>query len=212
MNVIEVKEMSFSFGKHQIFNNVTVSFKAGEIIGIVGKNGSGKSVLFKILAGLAKPKTGEVWVNGKEIGKSTQFADNIGVLIEEPSFLPNLTAFDNLALLLSINHKVSKEVIENALEAVGLLEFKDQKVKHFSLGMKKKIGIAQALMEKPNILLLDEPMNALDVDSVVEMRDLLVQLAQQGATILIASHNKEDIEYLCHKVYRVEDCNLIEKE
>ncbi|MBK0348640.1 ATP-binding cassette domain-containing protein [Aerococcaceae bacterium zg-ZJ1578] len=209
MKVIELKEMSFSFGKQIIFENLNVSFEVGEIVGIVGKNGAGKSVLFKLMAGLIKPKRGEVWVNGKEIGQSKRFADNIGVLIEEPSFLPNLTAYDNLGLLLSINHQVSRVLIEDTLEKVGLLAVKDKKVKHFSLGMKKKIGIAQAIMENPKLLLLDEPMNALDVDSILEIRELFLQLAKNGTTILIASHNREDIDYLCDKVYKIEDYHLI---
>lgn len=140
MKVIDLQNMSFAFRKQEIFNNITMSFESGEIIGIVGNNGSGKSVLFKLIAGLIKPQKGEIWVNGKEIGNSIKFAKNIGVLIEEPSFLPDLTAFDNLGLLLSINHKVSKEVIERALNSVGLLEHRNKKVKKFSLGMKKKNG------------------------------------------------------------------------
>ncbi|MGT2744462.1 ABC transporter ATP-binding protein [Streptococcus phocae subsp. phocae] len=211
MKVIEIKEVSFSFGKHPIFKDLNLSFDSGEIVGIVGKNGSGKSVLFKLIAGLIKPKKGEIWVNGKEIGQSKKFADNIGVLIEEPSFLPDLTAYDNLGLLLSINHKISQEVIENSLDAVGLLEFKDKKVKHFSLGMKKKIGIAQAIMENPKVLLLDEPMNALDAESILIMREMISRLSRNGTTVLIASHNQEDIDYLCHKVYRIKDYQLIEE-
>ncbi|MFA9494198.1 ABC transporter ATP-binding protein [Streptococcus sp. E17BB] len=211
MKTIEIKEMSFSFGRQDIFKQLNGSFASGEIVGITGKNGSGKSVLFKIIAGLAKPKEGEVWVNGREVATSTRFADKIGVLIEEPSFLPELTAYDNLALLLSINQNVSKEVIEGALEAVDLLAFKDKKVKHFSLGMKKKMGIAQAIMEHPKVLLLDEPMNALDADAVMKIRELILRLAKQGTTVLMASHNQEDIDCLCHKVYKVEDYKLVEQ-
>ncbi|MGT2808737.1 heme ABC exporter ATP-binding protein CcmA [Streptococcus iniae] len=209
MKVIDLQNMSFAFGKQEIFNNITMSFESGEIIGIVGNNGSGKSVLFKLIAGLIKPQKGEIWVNGKEIGNSIKFAKNIGVLIEEPSFLPDLTAFDNLGLLLSINHKVSKEVIERALNSVGLLEHRNKKVKKFSLGMKKKMGIAQAIMENPNVLLLDEPMNALDEESIDKIRKLILRFAQNGGTVLIASHNKEDIAYLCQKVYRVKDAKLV---
>ena len=211
MKHIEIKEMSFSFGKQEIFNSINLSVEPGEIIGIIGKNGSGKSVLFKLLVGLIKPQKGEIWVNYKEIGNSIHFAEKIGVLIEEPSFLPNLTAFDNLELLLSINQKVSKEIIDETLSKVGLLENKDKKVKYFSLGMKKKMGIAQAIMENPNVLLLDEPMNALDEDSILKMRELFLNLSQQGTSILIASHNREDIDYLCHKIYKISNTNLVEE-
>lgn len=208
MNPIEIKDVSFSFGHQQIFDAITVSFRAGEIIGIVGKNGSGKSVFFKLLAGLIKPKRGEIWIDGKEIANSSSFASDMGVLIEEPSFLANLTAYDNLRLLLSINKKCSNEVIEQTLETVGLSEYRDKKVKHFSLGMKKKMGIAQAIMEKPKILLLDEPMNALDEESILNMRNLFFELAKQGTTIIIASHNREDIDTMCDKVYKIHACGL----
>lgn len=209
MKVIDLQNMSFAFGKQEIFNNITMSFESGEIIGIVGNNGSGKSVLFKLLTGLIKPKKGEIWINGKEIGNSFTFAENIGVLIEEPSFLPELTAFDNLSLLLSINHKVSKDLIEKALDSVGLLDYRNKKVKTFSLGMKKKMGIAQAIMENPNVLLLDEPMNALDEESIDKIRKLILRFAQNGGTVLIASHNRDDIDYLCQKVYRVKNAQLV---
>lgn len=211
MKTIDIKNVSFAFGQHEIFNDINISFEPGEVIGIVGGNGSGKTVLFKLIAGFYKPQNGEVWVNGKEVGNSIHFADKIGVLIEEPSFLGDLNAYDNLALLLSINHDVSETLINDTLAKVGLLEHKNKKVKYFSLGMKKKIGIAQAIMESPSVLLLDEPMNALDEESTLKMRELILELAKTGVTILLTGHNKEDIHCLCQKIYEIKEMKLVQK-
>lgn len=208
MSIIKMDNINIKFKNLIIFEDMSVEFSKNKIIGIVGENGSGKSVLFKLIAGFLIPNNGSVIVNGINITKEKNFPDKLGVLIEEPSFLSDITGFENLKLLASIRNKISDEVILKTLENVGLLNQKDVKVENYSLGMKKKLGIAQAFMEDQKIILLDEPMNALDEESVDSMRKLFKQLAIDGATILIASHNKEDINTLCDEVYRIKENKL----
>ncbi|HHD9269254.1 TPA: ABC transporter ATP-binding protein, partial [Streptococcus pneumoniae] len=187
------------------------SCKQGEIIGITGANGSGKSVLFKLIAGLYSPSYGEVLINGENIVPERKIPANLGALIEEPGFINYYSGFKNLQYLASIRGVVGNQEINDTLKIVGLYEQKDQKVKTYSLGMRKKLGIAQAIMENPSILLLDEPMNALDKSSVENMRTLFRKLSsEKGTTILIASHSEEDIRILCDKVYAIKDkvCTL----
>lgn len=197
--IITLKNIELKLKKTCVFQNLNFSCKQGEIIGITGANGSGKSVLFKLIAGLYSPSYGEVLINGENIVPERKIPTNLGALIEEPGFINYYSGFKNLQYLASIRG------------VVGLYEQKDQKVKTYSLGMRKKLGIAQAIMENPSILLLDEPMNALDKSSVENMRTLFRKLSsEKGTTILIASHSEEDIRILCDKVYAIEDkvCTL----
>jgi len=187
--IITLKNIQLELKKTCVFQNLNFSCKQGEIIGITGANGSGKSVLFKLIAGLYSPSYGEVLINGENI-------------------VPERKIPANLA---SIRGVVGNQEINDTLKIVGLYEQKDQKVKTYSLGMRKKLGIAQAIMENPSILLLDEPMNALDKSSVENMRTLFRKLSsEKGTTILIASHSEEDIRILCDKVYAIDDkvCTL----
>ncbi|HGZ7323912.1 TPA: ATP-binding cassette domain-containing protein [Streptococcus pneumoniae] len=203
--------MQLELKKTCVFQNLNFSCKQGEIIGITGANGSGKSVLFKLIAGLYSPSYGEVLINGENIVPERKIPANLGALIEEPGFINYYSGFKNLQYLASIRGVVGNQEINDTLKIVGLYEQKDQKVKTYSLGMRKKLGIAQAIMENPSILLLDEPMNALDKSSVENMRTLFRKLSsEKGTTILIASHSEEDIRILCDKVYAIEDkvCTL----
>ncbi|WP_260464578.1 ABC transporter ATP-binding protein, partial [Streptococcus pneumoniae] len=194
--------MELKLKKTCVFQNLNFSCKQGEIIGITGANGSGKSVLFKLIAGLYSPSYGEVLINGENIVPERKIPANLGALIEEPGFINYYSGFKNLQYLASIRGVVGNQEINDTLKIVGLYEQKDQKVKTYSLGMRKKLGIAQAIMENPSILLLDEPMNALDKSSVENMRTLFRELSsEKGTTILIASHSEEDIRILCDKVY-----------
>ncbi|HHG7740034.1 TPA: ABC transporter ATP-binding protein [Streptococcus pneumoniae] len=206
-----MKKYSVGIKKTCVFQNLNFSCKQGEIIGITGANGSGKSVLFKLIAGLYSPSYGEVLINGENIVPERKIPANLGALIEEPGFINYYSGFKNLQYLASIRGVVGNQEINDTLKIVGLYEQKDQKVKTYSLGMRKKLGIAQAIMENPSILLLDEPMNALDKSSVENMRTLFRELSsEKGTTILIASHSEEDIRILCDKVYAIEDkvCTL----
>lgn len=209
--IITLKNIQLELKKTCVFQNLNFSCKQGEIIGITGANGSGKSVLFKLIAGLYSPSYGEVLINGENIVPERKIPANLGALIEEPGFINYCSGFKNLQYLASIRGVVGNQEINDTLKIVGLYEQKDQKVKTYSLGMRKKLGIAQAIMENPSILLLDEPMNALDKSSVENMRTLFRKLSsEKGTTILIASHSEEDIRILCDKVYAIEDkvCTL----
>ncbi|VJB21078.1 ABC transporter ATP-binding protein [Streptococcus pneumoniae] len=209
--IITLKNIELKLKKTCVFQNLNFSCKRGEIIGITGANGSGKSVLFKLIAGLYSPSYGEVLINGENIVPERKIPANLGALIEEPGFINYYSGFKNLQYLASIRGVVGNQEINDTLKIVGLYEQKDQKVKTYSLGMRKKLGIAQAIMENPSILLLDEPMNALDKSSVENMRTLFRKLSsEKGTTILIASHSEEDIRILCDKVYAIEDkvCTL----
>lgn len=209
--IITLKNIQLELKKTCVFQNLNFSCKQGEIIGITGANGSGKSVLFKLIAGLYSPSYGEVLINGENIVPERKIPANLGALIEEPGFINYYSGFKNLQYLASIRGVVGNQEINDTLKIVGLYEQKDQKVKTYSLGMRKKLGIAQAIMENASILLLDEPMNALDKSSVENMRTLFRKLSsEKGTTILIASHSEEDIRILCDKVYAIEDkvCTL----
>ncbi|HHD9720406.1 TPA: ABC transporter ATP-binding protein [Streptococcus pneumoniae] len=209
--IITLKNIELKLKKTCVFQNLNFSCKQGEIIGITGANGSGKSVLFKLIAGLYSPSYGEVLINGENIVPERKIPANLGALIEEPGFINYYSGFKNLQYLASIRGVVGNQEINDTLKIVGLYEQKDQKVKTYSLGMRKKLGITQAIMENPSILLLDEPMNALDKSSVENMRTLFRKLSsEKGTTILIASHSEEDIRILCDKVYAIEDkvCTL----
>lgn len=209
--IITLKNIELKLKKTCVFQNLNFSCKQREIIGITGANGSGKSVLFKLIAGLYSPSYGEVLINGENIVPERKIPANLGALIEEPGFINYYSGFKNLQYLASIRGVVGNQEINDTLKIVGLYEQKDQKVKTYSLGMRKKLGIAQAIMENPSILLLDEPMNALDKSSVENMRTLFRELSsEKGTTILIASHSEEDIRILCDKVYAIEDkvCTL----
>ncbi|VJD33053.1 ABC transporter ATP-binding protein [Streptococcus pneumoniae] len=209
--IIILKNIELKLKKTCVFQNLNFSCKQGEIIGITGANGSGKSVLFKLIAGLYSPSYGEVLINGENIVPERKIPANLGALIEEPGFINYYSGFKNLQYLASIRGVVGNQEINDTLKIVGLYEQKDQKVKTYSLGMRKKLEIAQAIMENPSILLLDEPMNALDKSSVENMRTLFRKLSsEKGTTILIASHSEEDIRILCDKVYAIEDkvCTL----
>ncbi|SNH93991.1 ABC transporter ATP-binding protein [Streptococcus pneumoniae] len=209
--IITLKNIELKLKKTCVFQNLNFSCNQGEIIGITGANGSGKSVLFKLIAGLYSPSYGEVLINGENIVPERKIPANLGALIEEPGFINYYSGFKNLQYLASIRGVVGNQEINDTLKIVGLYEQKDQKVKTYSLGMRKKLGIAQAIMENPSILLLDEPMNALDKSSVENMRTLFRKLSsEKGTTILIASHSEEDIRILCDKVYAIEDkvCTL----
>ena len=202
--MIELNNVSKIYGKSTVVNGVTATFERGKITGIVGRNGSGKTVLFKMICGLIKCSEGQIKVDGKVIGRDIDFPESLGVIIETPGFLPYQSGYHNLKELALINRKIGKKEILKSIEKVGLEKAGKKKVGKYSLGMRQRLGIAQAIMEDPNLLILDEPMNGLDEHGVKDIRELLTELRDNGKTILIASHNREDIEILCDDVYRMD--------
>lgn len=205
MSIIELNNVSKSFKGHQVLDSVSLSLREGKIYGFVGRNGSGKSVLFKLICGLILPTSGTISVNGKLLKKG-EFAEGIGILLDDTGFLPRMSAFDNLKSIAVINNIISDDRIKECIQIVGLEPESKQHVGKFSLGMKQRLGIAQAIMENPKILLLDEPMNGLDENGVTEIRQLLKDFVKANdATILLASHNKDDISELCDVVYSIKD-------
>ena len=200
MNIISVKNLSRDFGQERVLHSVTRDFERGRIHGIVGNNGSGKTVLMKCICGFLIPTEGEVIVNGKRVGKDVDFPPGLGLIIETPGFLPNMTGVKNLEILASLNKKIGLEEIAAAIRRVGLDPLMKKPVGKYSLGMRQRLGIAQAIMEDPSLLILDEPLNGLDKHGVAEMRKLIKGLKEQGKTILLASHNQGDIDELCDTV------------
>lgn len=201
---IEVQNVVKRFRDQVVLKNVSISFEKGQIHGIVGRNGSGKTVLFKCICGLMHPEEGVILVNGKRVGRDVDMPEDIGAIIEAPGFLPNYSGYKNLRFLANIRRKIGREEILNVLRTVGLDPESRKHVGKYSLGMRQRLGIAQAIMEDPEILILDEPMNGLDNAGVQDIRALLLELKAQGKTILLASHNHEDIAALCDTVHEMD--------
>lgn len=204
---IEVQNVVKRFRDQVVLKNVSISFEKGQIHGIVGRNGSGKTVLFKCICGLMHPEEGVILVNGKRVGRDVDMPEDIediGAIIEAPGFLPNYSGYKNLRFLANIRRKIGKEEILSVLKTVGLDPESRKHVGKYSLGMRQRLGIAQAIMEDPEILILDEPMNGLDNAGVQDIRALLLELKAQGKTILLASHNHEDIAALCDTVHEMD--------
>ena len=202
--MIKVENVSLKIKKDMILRDINVEFGDGKIHGIIGRNGSGKTMLMKCICGFIRPTEGEITVAGKRIGVDCDFPESVGVIIETPEFIPYYTGFKNLKLLADIRHKITDEDIRKSIELVGLDPKLKKSVKKYSLGMRQRLGLAQAIMEDPNLLILDEPMNGLDKDGVGEMRKYLLDLKAQGKTILIASHSAEDIDVLCDTVVEMD--------
>jgi bacitracin transport ATP-binding protein BcrA len=201
---IEVQNVVKRFRDQVVLKNVSISFEKGQIHGIVGRNGSGKTVLFKCICGLMHPEEGVILVNDKRVGRDVDMPEDIGAIIEAPGFLPNYSGYKNLRFLANIRRKIGKEEILNVLKTVGLDPESRKHVGKYSLGMRQRLGIAQAIMEDPEILILDEPMNGLDNAGVQDIRALLLELKAQEKTILLASHNHEDIAALCDTVHEMD--------
>ncbi|PWM29321.1 MAG: multidrug ABC transporter ATP-binding protein [Clostridiales bacterium] len=197
---ISVQNVSKDFGQERVLHNVSRNFEAGKIHGIVGNNGSGKTVLMKCICGFLLPTEGKVIVNGKRVGRDVDFPSDLGIIIETPGFLPNITGLKNLEILASLNKKIGLEEIVAAIRKVGLDPAMKKPVGKYSLGMRQRLGIAQAIMENPSLLILDEPLNGLDKHGVADMRKLIKGLQTDGKTIILASHNQGDIDELCDTV------------
>lgn len=206
--IIEIENLSQSFGENKVFENVNLKIEKGKIIGIIGYNGSGKSVLFKLICGLLPVKSGSIKVRGLKLGEDISIPDKLGVIIETPGFLPYLTGYENLKQLASIRNEIGPERICESLELVGLDPDNPAKVSGYSLGMRQRLGIAQAIMEYPDILILDEPFNGLDKNGSRAIRDFIGSLSEKGVTILMASHYPDDINILADEIYEFNNGRL----
>lgn len=209
---IKVDNAVKKFDKYTVLDHVNITCNKGEICGIVGRNGSGKTVLFKSICRFVKLNEGTITVNGKVMGKDMKVLKKAGIIIEEPGFLRNKSGMKNLEYLYMINNKRDKKYLRSVMENVGLDPYSRKKVGKYSLGMRQRLAIAQATMEDQDIIILDEPMNGLDNHGVQEVREYLLQLKKQGKTILIASHNREDIDVLCDKVYEMDNGRVISEK
>lgn len=202
---IIVEHLYKSFGKEEVLTDVNLFIPKGKIYGVVGNNGSGKTVLMKCICGFLKPDKGSIFVCGEEIGKTVDFPSNLGMIIETPGFLPNISGYKNLKILSELKGLIGKKEIIQCLLRVGLKPDLRKPVAKYSLGMRQRLGIAQAIMENPDVLILDEPFNGLDKNGVMQMRELIKELRKQGKSILLASHNAQDIEELCDNVHEMEE-------
>lgn len=208
-NMIEMKHVQKAYRDNVLFTDLNLTVPKGDICGIVGANGIGKSVLLKMLCGLVLPDAGEVVIDNVKLEKG-RFPQNIGVILDNAGFLPNETGFKNLSIIAGVRKKVGKGEIEDAMRLVGLDPSSEVRVGKYSLGMKQRLAIAQALMEKPSLLILDEPLNAIDIETVEKFRQLFKQLSEQDkVTIVLTSHHRDDIVELCRTVYQIENRELL---
>lgn len=209
--VIEVTNISKTFSGRKVLDNVSIFVQRGSICGLVGRNGCGKTVLMKCICGFIVPEMGQIKLLGKKVSRKKMPTDNIGIIIENPGFMEDETAMKNLQYLAKLNNRIGKKQVEEAIIRVGLDPKEKKKVKNYSLGMRQRLAIAQAIMEEQDVIILDEPMNGLDIEGVKQVRQLLLELKNEGKTILLASHNSEDIRHLCDKVYRMDAGKIIDK-
>ena len=208
-DVIVIDKLTKSFKGKTVLEDVNMQLQEGGIYGIVGDNGSGKTVLLKLICGFMKPDSGTVTVNGKVIGKDSDFPENTGIIIEAPGFLPNYSGMKNLEYLASIRGKIGKEQIETAMKTVGLDPSSKLRVGKYSLGMKQRLGIAAAVMENPDIVILDEPINALDESGAKQVRTILKEQKERGAVCIIACHDSEELNFLSDEIIEIAEGRIV---
>lgn len=202
---IEITNLTKIIKGVTILDHMNLHLEQGKVYGLRGKNGSGKTMLMRAICGLILPSEGTININGEILGKDISFPRSIGALIENPSFISNYTGFKNLQIIASIQNRISDEQIEKTIEIVGLDPHDKRKYRKYSLGMKQRLGIACAFMENPDIVVLDEPTNALDEKGVTLVRDILHQLRKNGTLVIVACHDKGELEYLADEIYTIED-------
>ncbi len=208
--MIEIHNLSKTIGESVILDDISMKLEDGKIYGFVGRNGSGKTMLMRHILGFIYATKGSIVIDGKVMGKDIDIPDGVGAIIENPGFIPELSGIKNLKILAAIRGKIGTEEIRDAMLLVGLNPDEKKSVKKYSLGMKQRLGLAQALMENPETIILDEPMNGLDNDGVKEIRELLLQRKEKGNLILIASHNEQDINVLCDEIFYFDKGRIID--
>lgn len=209
---IEINNLSKSFKNNVVLSNVNMIFESGKIYGLYGRNGSGKSVFLKLLCGFYVPTTGNILFNGVDLNSKLNYPKNLRALIEKPSFFPDLTGFQNLKLLAQIQNKITDDEISKALDIVNLTDEKDKKYSKYSLGMKQKLGIAQVIMENPEIMVLDEAFNGIEQKTVEKLINYFKKEKEKGKIIVISTHIKEDLIQMADKIYYFDSGNVCEKE
>ncbi|MBQ7186656.1 MAG: ABC transporter ATP-binding protein [Ruminococcus sp.] len=210
MNRIDLENVSKTIRRSEVLKNISLHFESGRIYGFIGRNGSGKTMLFRTVAGLIKPTAGCVKYNGQTLGADIDIIPRLGLVIENVGLYPEFSGLVNLRMLAKINSLVGEQEIREAVSRVGLDPDDRRTVRKYSLGMKQRIVLAQAIMEKPDVLILDEPTNALDEDGVEQIRGIIREERERGALVLIASHNKEDISSLCDRIYLMKSGEVTE--
>ena len=208
---VEVKNVTKRFKDNTVLNNVNITFESGKIYGLLGRNGSGKSVLLKLLCGFYNPDQGEILYDGVNIVGDNIFPPNTRALIEKPNFLPDLTGMENLKLLASIQNRIKVDDILKIVEQLNLKNDINKKYKTYSLGTKQKLGIAQVLMENPDVIILDEPLNGVENETANKIRELLLSKKNEGKLIIIASHIKDDFDAIIDEVYEFDNGNVNKK-
>ena len=212
MTKIELKHISKTIHKNEVLHDISFMMESGKIYGFQGVNGSGKTMLMRIIIGLIHPTNGSVEINGKVLGRELEFPESIGFLLENPAFLDRYSGYSNLKLLAEIQNNISDAEIKEVLSLVGLNEeASKKKYRKYSLGMKQRLGIAAAIMENPDIIILDEPINALDDVSVEKVHDILEEQKKRGAVIIIACHDKEELDQLSDEIIEISDGRIINK-
>lgn len=206
--MINVDSVSLKIDNNDILKNISARFESGKCYGIKGRNGSGKTMLFRVICGFWKADQGSVDYNGQQVGRDMCFLKDAGVIVGETEFISDMNGYLNLKALAQINNKIDDNQILDTMKQVGIYEARNKKYRKYSLGMNQRLGIAQAIMENPDLLILDEPFNGLDDDGVRDIRKLFLQLKEQGKTIIIASHNSEDIAMLCDVVCHMDKGKL----
>ena len=206
---VEIKDLTKSFGDMKALDGISLTLEEGKIHGIIGRNGSGKTVMLKCICGFMKPDSGSILVNGREVVPGKK--QDMGIIIEVPGFIDHKSGLKNLEYLYGLNHKKDPDKLKEVLQTVGLDPAEKKSVSKYSLGMRQRLAIAQAIMEDPPLLLLDEPMNGLDNEGVIEIREVLKQLRDNGKTILLASHSREDIAVLCDTVTELDHGRIINR-
>lgn len=205
---LEIKNYTKIIKDTVILNDINLELESGKIYGFYGRNGSGKTMLFRAIATLIHPTSGDILVNHKSIIKNEFDLSKIGILIEDPGYYPYLTGVENLTMLYTINNKKDVNYIHSVLKRVGLQDAGNKKLKEYSLGMKQRLRIAQAFMENQEIIILDEPTNGIDEEGIEIIRKIIEDEKKQGKLILLASHNKEDLRQLCDAIYKIDHGNI----
>ncbi len=204
MAEIVVCDISKKFGQQVVLDHISMKLSSPHIYGLVGRNGSGKTMLMRHLCGFVRPDSGKILIDGKVLNKEIEKPEKLGIIIENPGFLPEYSGYYNLHLFALIQNKIKKEEIREAMRIVGLDPDSKKHVGKYSLGMRQRLGLAQALMEQPELLILDEPFNGLDKDMVAHIRQVLLGEKEKGTTILLSSHNATDISLLCDRQYHLD--------